>query len=78
MKSDAELRIEGLRALCDALGFLEAERFVSLILREPFDYTQWQRTLWPERSVSEISEMAMESRKTRASEQREASGAEPA
>jgi hypothetical protein len=64
MRTDTELRTEGLQALCDALGTVEAERFVCLILREPFDYTQWQRTLWPQRTVAEISRTAMESRKT--------------
>ena len=64
MRTDTELRTEGLQALCDALGTVEAERFVSLILREPLDYTQWQRTLWPRRTVAEISRTAMESRKT--------------
>ena len=32
---------------------------VELALREPFDYTKWQRDLWPDRSVNEISEAAM-------------------
>ena len=63
MRTDTELRTEGLQALCDALGPVGAERFVSLILREPFDYTLWQRALWPQRTVPEISRAAMESRK---------------
>lgn len=66
MKTDTEIRTDGLRALVDALGVVEAERFISLILREPFDYTQWQRDLWPDRSVREISRAAMESRRAAA------------
>lgn len=65
MKTDTELRVEGLRALAEALGSVEAERFVTLMLREPFDYTQWQQNLWPDKTVEEISAAAMESRKTR-------------
>jgi hypothetical protein len=65
MRTDTELRVDGLRALADALGAVEAERFVTLILREPFDYTQWQRKLWPDKTVDEISAAAMESRKNR-------------
>lgn len=61
MKTDTELRTAGLQALCSALGHVEAERFVSLILREPFDYTAWQRNLWPGCTVEEISRAAMES-----------------
>lgn len=42
MRTDAEIRARGLRVLIDGLGAVEAERFISLILREPFDYTTWQ------------------------------------
>jgi hypothetical protein len=41
------------------LGIVEAERFITLILREPFDYTQWQRQLWADRSVDALSKTAM-------------------
>ena len=40
----------------------EAERFITLLLREPFDYTTWQRTLWPDKSIEDISRMAMQNR----------------
>ena len=58
--TDTELKLRGIEALIAALGIVEAERFVSLILREPFDYTQWQRELWPDKSLEEISGLAME------------------
>lgn len=58
MSTDTEVRIRGLRALVEALGTVEAERFITLILREPFDYTQWQRQLWADKSVDEISKAA--------------------
>ncbi|MBI3038639.1 hypothetical protein HYY75_06270 [bacterium] len=63
MKTDTEVKIEGAEALIKALGVLDAERFVSLLLREPFDYTSWQRTLWQDKSVEEISREAMKFRK---------------
>ena len=63
MRTDTEIRVQGLRALVDALGIVEAEKFISLILREPFDYTKWQQNLWPDKSVAEISKAAMESRR---------------
>jgi hypothetical protein len=59
MSTDTEVRIRGLRALVEALGTVEAERFITLILREPFDYTQWQRQHWADRSVDELSKAAM-------------------
>ena len=63
MKSETEIRQDGLRALVNALGPVEAERFITLILREPFDYTNWQKQLWAEMSVDEISKVAMKLRK---------------
>jgi hypothetical protein len=63
MRTDSELRVSGLRALVEALGAVEAERFVTLLLREPFDYTEWQGKLWPEMSVEEISKAAMDLRR---------------
>ena len=62
MKTDTEIRTHGLRVLVDALGTVEAERFISLLLREPFDYTKWQRHLWTDRSVEAVSEAAMKMR----------------
>jgi len=62
MKTDTEIKIDGTKALIDALGELQAERFIALIGREPFDYTRWQRDLWPQTSIEEISEAAMKYR----------------
>ncbi|MGE3536741.1 MAG: hypothetical protein AB7N91_04780 [Candidatus Tectimicrobiota bacterium] len=64
MKTDTEIRICGLRALVEALGTVEAERFITLMLREPFDYTSWHRQLWAEQSVEDISKAAMAWRRT--------------
>ena len=59
MKSDAVIRSEGMKILSERLCILEAERFISLILREPFDYTEWQRNLYDGLSVEELSAKAM-------------------
>ena len=66
MKTDSEIRQSGYRALANALGEVEAERFITLILREPFDYTTWQRNLWKDRTVQDMSESAMELRRSSA------------
>ncbi len=63
MRSDAEIRSCGVQALMDALGDIEAERFIALIHREQFDYTKWRRNLWREKTVEDISTAAMDSRK---------------
>ena len=46
MRTDTELRCDGMKALAQLLGIVEAERFVALIQREPFDYTEWRQGLF--------------------------------
>jgi len=58
MRSDSIIRSEGMMALTERLGFVEAERFITLVLREPFDYTEWQRDLYKNQSVDEIGRKA--------------------
>jgi len=48
-----------MKVLINHLGKVEAERFISLVIREPFDYTEWQRDLFNDMSVKELSNMAM-------------------
>nr|VFK79505.1 MAG: hypothetical protein BECKSD772D_GA0070982_105216 [Candidatus Kentron sp. SD] len=60
--TDAQIRLKGMEAPIATLGPVYAERFVSLMMREPFDYTKWQEDLWNDKSVEEISKMAMERR----------------
>lgn len=57
--TEAELRVKGVQVLIDALGEVDAEKFIALMAREPFDYTEWQRKLWPEMSVEALSQAAM-------------------
>ena len=64
MITDEQLKIEGLKALTKALGDVQAEKFIALVMRSPFDYTKWQKKLWAEKSVEEISDAAMELRKS--------------
>ena len=39
MMTDTEIKVKGVRVLAQYLGDVEAERFIALIQREPFDYT---------------------------------------
>jgi len=59
MNAEMTLRSEGMKVLINNLGRVEAERFISLIIREPFDYTEWQRDLFNNLSVKELSNIAM-------------------
>jgi hypothetical protein len=54
MKTDNVLRQEGTRILSDHLGLVESERFIALMIREPFDYTEWQRGLYDGMSLEEL------------------------
>mgnify|MGYP006353704333 FL=1 len=59
MITDTEIRIKGVKILTEFLGDVEAERFISLIQREPFDYTKWRQGLDEDLSIEEISKRAM-------------------
>ena len=59
MYAEMNLRNEGMKVLVNNLGPVEAERFISLIIREPFDYTEWQRNLFNNMTVKKLSNDAM-------------------
>ena len=58
MKTDIDIRVEGLRALMQVLGMVEAERFITLINREHFDYTEWRQNQWQDETVESIAKQA--------------------
>jgi len=66
MRSDALIKSDGMRVLAENLGIVEAERFITLVLRESFDYTEWQRTLYGDMSVKELYTTITEFEKSRA------------
>ncbi len=73
MITDTEIKLKGLQVLTEFLGEVEAERFIALIQREPFDYTKWRNGLDEGLSIEEISQKAMELRNRKAEQ---ASGAD--
>ncbi|GMO25174.1 MAG: hypothetical protein Ta2F_00340 [Termitinemataceae bacterium] len=52
--TDTILKCKGMESLTRSLGMVEAERFIALILREPFDYTVWQRDLYKDMSLDDF------------------------
>ncbi|MDO9227766.1 MAG: hypothetical protein Q8M09_01405 [Pseudomonadota bacterium] len=58
MKSDTEVRHDGVKALMQVLGMVDAERFIALINRERFDYTEWRKTQWLDETVPSLAEQA--------------------
>lgn len=67
MKMDAEIKVLGFEILAQHLGLVEAERFITLIQRERFDYTQWRQNLFADLGGEEISRRAMEWQQRKAS-----------
>jgi len=63
MKPDTIIRNEGMEILSKHLGLVDAERFIMLIRKEPFDYTKWQENLFENMTIEEISAKASEYRK---------------
>ena len=59
MITDTEIRIKGVQILTKYLGDVEAERFIALIQREPFDYTKWRKGLDEDLSIEDVSRKAM-------------------
>ncbi len=59
-RTDSVVRAEGMKILLDGLGRVDAERFISLIIKEPFDYTKWQRDLFEGEDVRSLSGKAMD------------------
>jgi len=58
MRTDSVVRLEAMDALIAALGEVDAERFISMIKRDTFDYTEWRRGQWNDKTIDEIFDEA--------------------
>ena len=54
------LKNEGMRVLAERLGPVDAERFIVLLRREPFDYAEWRQTLYKDMPLDEFLKKANE------------------
>jgi hypothetical protein len=63
--NDTLLLDTGMDILVEKLGLVDAERFVCLVNKEPFDYTKWRQNLFEGMTGREISAAAMELRRNR-------------
>ena len=62
--TDSEIKTQGFKVLVDAFGDVNAERFITLTLREPFDYTKWREThLYLDDDLHSLAERAREAGK---------------
>ena len=58
MKTEAQIRVEGMQALIRTLGPVEAERFVAAVSRDRLNYTQWRRGGLPDMTIDAIAQQA--------------------
>lgn len=58
--NQTEILIDGVDWLRQKFGDVGTELFISLIIREKFDYTKWRRQFFGDKTVSEINEEAAE------------------
>jgi hypothetical protein len=54
------IKHDGFNAIFKSLDLVEAERFVVLLKRDDFDYTEWRKDLWENFTVEELSKKAMQ------------------
>jgi hypothetical protein len=58
MRTDSEIRMQGMQALIGSLGLIEAERFLIAVNQDKFNYTEWRRTGLPDLSLEQIAAQA--------------------
>ena len=58
IKSENVLRCTGMEILVNGLGLVNTERFINYLKNDRFDYTEWQRNLWKDKTVEEIHQAA--------------------
>lgn len=58
MRTETEIKVDGMKALIHALGEVEAEQFVASLLREQFDYSAWRKNGLPALTLQALHEAA--------------------
>ena len=60
LKTEAKLFIQAnsvrgsILSVMKTFGMVDAERFISMIKRDNFDYTEWRRDLWNDMTIEEV------------------------
>ncbi|MBR2208075.1 MAG: hypothetical protein IJ859_04620 [Synergistaceae bacterium] len=60
MLNTVDIMNKGMQCLVENIGVLEAEQFISVIMREKFDYTKWQREFYDHMDAGEFHKRAVE------------------
>jgi hypothetical protein len=60
MSNTAIVMEKGINVLIKNLGVLDTEQFISTLLKEPFDYTEWSRKRYEDVDLHEFNLKAVE------------------
>ena len=60
MRTTNTIMNDAMNCLINNLGVVETEIFISNLMREPFDYTEWQRKRFDNISLDDFCESAAE------------------
>jgi hypothetical protein len=60
MMNEVALKVEAIDLLIKNFGVLNTERFITSIKSNNFDYTEWQKNLWKDKTIDEIHILATE------------------
>jgi hypothetical protein len=60
MRTETVIKMEAMNLLLKTFGVLETERFIASIKNSSFDYTEWQKNLWNDKSIDEVHQIAVE------------------
>ncbi len=63
-ESTTEIIDMGIRCLIEKLGIIDAEQFISTIIREKSDYTKWHQKFFSDVSSDDFHNVAFEYGKT--------------
>jgi len=65
MRTDNVVRVDAVNALLASLGEVDTERFICMITRDTFDYTEWRRGMFTGKTIREIYAMATKHEKNK-------------
>lgn len=60
MRNTSVIMTEAMNCLIEKMGIVETEIFISNIIKEPFDYTEWQRQHFDNISLEDINKQAVQ------------------
>lgn len=58
--TNAEVMAKGMNCLVENLGIIDAERFISNLLKEQSDYTEWRRKFFANMDLETLHKEAVE------------------